>query len=347
MSNMDTKKKIFWSLLAVALAALSIWAVLSQSKKLSLGHLVDMVTESNPLWLVCGVLCMCGFIFFEAQAILCIIKSIGYKRSQGQGLVYSASDIYFSAITPSATGGQPASAYFMMKDGIPGVTVTAALLVNLVMYTLAILFIGAICVILDAGVFIRFSPLSKALIIFGYIALIALAVVFYLLLRKRKWVYSIGCAGYALLGKFHLIRNVEDRKRALARKMTDYKNSVNIMTGKPGMLVKVFLFNLLQRASQITVTLMMYMATGGRPEEMLDIWVTQSFTVLGSNCIPIPGAMGVSDYLLLDGLGTMMGGDMAIQLELLSRSLSFYSCVIISAIIVVVGYMMEKKKTEK
>ena len=54
--------------------------------------------------------------------------------------------------------------------------------------------------------------------------------------------------------------------------------------------------------------------------------------------------MGVSDYLLLDGLRDMMSNDMAVKLELLSRSLSFYSCVIISGIIVVVGYAIDKKR---
>ena len=341
---MDRKKKIFWSLLAIALAALSVWAVVSQSKELSFSHMAEMVRDSDPMWFTMGILCMLGFIVFEGEAILCIISSIGYKRSQGQGMIYSGSDIYFSAITPSATGGQPASAFFMIKDGIPGVTVTAALIVNLVMYTLAIITIGIICIILKHSLLGKLSFLSKLLIVFGFAALALLAVWFYLLLRKRKWVYSIGRACIALLGKLHIIRDVEGRQRNLARKMSDYKKSVELMTGKHVMLFKTFMFNLLQRASQITVTLMMFLATGGDAAKSGDVWATQSFTVIGSNCIPIPGAMGVSDYLLLDGLGGLMDNDTAVKLELLSRSVSFYSCVIISGIIVVAGYAIEKRR---
>lgn len=344
MSNMDRKKKIFWSFLALALAGLSVWAVVSQSKELSMKQMLEMVGHSDPIWFVLGIACMFGFIYFEAQAILCIIRSIDYSRQQSRGLVYSASDIYFSAITPSATGGQPASAYFMMKDGIPGVTVTAVLIVNLVMYTFAILTIGVVCVAVRSGLFMRFSLLSKILILFGFAALTVLAIMFILLLRRRKWVYSIGKWGISLLGKLHIIRNVEKRQRNLARKMIDYKNCVDMMYGKRMMLVKVFFLNLAQRASQITVTLMMYMATGGSAAKASDVWATQSFTVIGSNCIPIPGAMGVSDYLLLDGLRDMMSNDMAVKLELLSRSLSFYSCVIISGIIVIAGYATDKRR---
>jgi len=112
MQSMDRKKKIFWSFFAVILAALSIWAVVSQSKELSLTQMMEMIRKSEPAWFICGILCMFGFIYFEGAAILSIIKSIGYPRGQREGLIYSASDIYFSAITPSATGGQPASAFF-------------------------------------------------------------------------------------------------------------------------------------------------------------------------------------------------------------------------------------------
>ena len=55
-----------------------------------------------------------------------------------RGVLYSAADIYFSAITPSATGGQPASALLMVGDGIPTAVTTVVLLLNLAMYNLSI-----------------------------------------------------------------------------------------------------------------------------------------------------------------------------------------------------------------
>ena len=67
MSNMDRKKKIFWSFLALALAGLSVWAVVSQSKELSMKQMLEMVGHSDPIWFVLGIACMFGFIYFEAQ----------------------------------------------------------------------------------------------------------------------------------------------------------------------------------------------------------------------------------------------------------------------------------------
>ena len=86
---------------------------------------------------------------------------MGYPAKRSHGFVYSAADVYFSAITPSASGGQPASAYFMLKDGIAGTAVMAALLLNLIMYTLAILTIGLVDILIFPEVQYRVSSADR------------------------------------------------------------------------------------------------------------------------------------------------------------------------------------------
>jgi uncharacterized membrane protein YbhN (UPF0104 family) len=76
-------------------------------------------------------------------------------------------------------------------------------------------------------------------------------------------------------------------------------------------------------------------------------WITQVFVTIGSTCVPIPGAQGVSDYLLLVGMGELMGNDVVINLDLLSRSISFYSCVLISLLIIAIAYVYKAKKKAK
>ena len=71
----------------------------------------------------------------------------------------------------------------------------------------------------------------------------------------------------------------------------------------------------------------------------------QSFAVLGSNCVPIPGAMGIVDYLMLDGFRAFLPGQQAVNVELLSRSLSFYSCILICGITVLLHYWAYKRRS--
>jgi uncharacterized protein (TIRG00374 family) len=337
------KKKLMWSLISIALAAFTIVAVFSQNGNLSWQDLTDSLHRADKKWLIPAVLSMLGFIVFEGEAILSILRKIGYRRNQRDGLVFAASDVYFSAITPSASGGQPASAFFMIKSGIPGSVVTAVLLLNLVMYTLGILTVGAFCMITAPEIFFRFNIVSRILIGLGLLVLLLLGMAFLMLLVRMDILESLGKKGIALLHRLHLIRHPEDKIRRLTEAMEEYEDCVRQMKGHKKAIFAAYFWNLLQRISQISVTVFMFLATGGKWKDAFSIWVTQSFVAIGSNCVPIPGGMGAADYLMIDGFRNLMSNTAAAKLELLSRSLSFYICVLISGVIVAAGYCVCRK----
>lgn len=336
------KKKGIWAVLFLVIAALSIWAVTAQCKDFSFENFKECIRSANWGWIFASLLCMMGFIVFEGMAIQSIIKAFGYPKKWNKGFVYASADIYFSAITPSATGGQPASAYFMHEDGISGAVVTVSLLVNLIMYTAAILTVGVFCLIVRPGLYLGFHLLGRILIVAGYAILVGLGILFLLFVKKEKLIFGLADRGILLLEKLHLMRHTDRRRKKLVKTMQEYRECTNMIAGQGKMLVQAFVFNLLQRVSQISVTLCVFLAMGGSLDHALDIWVTQSLVAIGSNCVPVPGAMGVADYLLLDGFSTMMSAHSATNLELLSRSLSFYSCIIISGMTIAAAYLCRR-----
>ena len=120
--------------------------------------------------------------------------------------------------------------------------------------------------------------------------------------------------------------------------MVRYRECSKMIVGKHRMVVIVFLFNLLQRISLTMVTVLAYLGTGGAISQAVDIAATQCYVYLGSNVIPMPGAIGVSDYILLDGLGNLVQ-DYA-HLGIFSRALSFYFCVLLCGIIMLIAYLV-------
>jgi len=338
------KKEIVYTLVSVILAVLSIWTVISQTRNYSFVNLKRFFVEANPLWILIAICCMLGYIVFEALAILCILKAFGYKRSLNKGVIYSAADIYFSAITPSASGGQPASAFFMGFDGIPTGVVTATLVLNLIMYTSSIITIGITALVINPWMFSHFNTFSRVLILIGYAVLSALTVFFVVLIKNENIVRSIFHAILKVLNKLHIVRRMDMYEKKLEKSIVDYKNCAEMIDGQRSLLVKCFLCNLVQRLSQILVPVMVFLADGGKIKGGVDVFVTQVFVTIGSNCIPIPGAMGVSDYLLIDGLRELLSVEDATNMELASRGISFYTCVLISLIIVAIGYFAVRKK---
>lgn len=341
---MDKKKNLLWSLATIIIAVISIWAVISQAHHFSIENFVDFITGANPVYMCLAVLWMLLYIYMEGHALFIILNAFGYRRKIVNCTVYSAADIYFSAITPSATGGQPASAFFMMLDNIPTAVVTIALLLNLALYTISIMVVGVLALIIRPEIFINFNGFSKFLIIVGYFILTLLAVGFVLLIKYEKILDKVCRKLIHLLNRLHLLRNTKKWEGKLTDIIDEYKKCASLLEGQKGRVAAAFICNLLQRFIQICIPATVVLSMERSFDNAVSVWVTQAFVTIGSNCVPIPGAQGVSDYLLLDGLGVMMGNDVAINLDLLSRCISFYGCITISIIIVAISYAYHMKR---
>ncbi len=339
----DKRKNRIWSVAAILLAAFSVWMVMRQAKDYSFADFRGFFENANAVWIIMALLCTLAYILFEGVALICVLKAFGYRRGTVRGILYSAADIYFSAITPSASGGQPASAFFMVHDGIPTAVTAVALLLNLMMYTASTMTIGLIAVCIRPSLFINFTPFSMALIVIGYLILGILMLCIILLIRHSDWVYSVSMFLLRILKKLRLSGSVKRFEGKIDRLTAEYRECSRMVGGNRNMLLKCFLWNLLQRILQICVSAMLYIAGGGSPVKAADVWATHAFAVIGSSCIPVPGAMGVIDYLIVDGLKNLMPEEDAISLELLSRGISFYLCVLICGIIVSAGYFMLAK----
>ena len=115
----NKKKRIVLSCFFIVLAILTILAVTFGNDSFSFKEFVSFLRNANYIYIVLAFFAVIIYILFEGLAIRSIASSFGYKKRVRDAFVYSSADIYFSAITPSASGGQPMTAYIMYKDKIP------------------------------------------------------------------------------------------------------------------------------------------------------------------------------------------------------------------------------------
>ncbi len=339
---MNIKKKGLWTLVAFTLAALTIVTIMKGSG-MTVADFLDAWGRADKRWLAVAFLCMLGYIGFEGMAVRSILRISGYPRRHRQGVLYGAADVYFSAITPSATGGQPACAYFIIRDGTPAAVATAVLLLNLIMYNAAIITLGLITLLIRPGLFLHFQPICKILIGVGALVILLLTGVFVLLLWKQQLMAHIAEQLIRLLQRMHILKRPERAREKVRRTLEEYKSCVSILAGRKKMWLEAYLFNVLQRTSQILVSGCVYFAMGGR-HGIVNILATQCYVTLGANCVPIPGAMGVTDYLMLDGYMNLLSREAAFEVQMLSRTISFYICIAISGLIVLAGWIWQHKK---
>lgn len=233
----------------------------------------------------------------------------------------------------------------MMRSGIPAAPTAVALLINLVLYTLSILLMAAAGLALHPGLLKLFGPASRILIWVGAGTRVALLAGLTLLifhepifLRLADWALKIG-------HKLHLIRDIESRKQKYAELRDDYQQCSGALRGQWKLILLSFVFNLAQRLAIVLSPVCVYLAEGGNRARTGEAFAAQTMVILGSNAVPLPGSVGVADYLFLDGYRSL--AQSPVLLELLSRAISFYSCVVLCGALLLVYAAKRKLSKER
>ena len=83
------RRQWLWTILFVAIAAVSVFAVASQSKEFSLSQFTEFIQEASIPWLAVALLSMLCFILFEGLAVLWLCRAFGYRRGLKNGFLSS------------------------------------------------------------------------------------------------------------------------------------------------------------------------------------------------------------------------------------------------------------------
>ena len=189
---MKSKKKYLLSVIFfVILLALTFYLLFKNN------DIQDVITSLKNIsyeYIVLGLILVLAYLFTESIYIKIILKSLKQKIRLWQGFVYSCIEFYFSAITPSSTGGQPAQAYYMHKDGIPFTKSSVTLLLNTITFKLVLLIMGSFAVIFYPSLIFNNSTLFTVIFIFGVVVNVAMIIACLMLIRaiiKSLWTSKI------------------------------------------------------------------------------------------------------------------------------------------------------------
>ena len=101
-----------------------------------------LVRKSNPVCLLFAVFLGLLFVCMEGYMIWRLLRLSGNDATLPGCIRYSFVGYFYSGITPSATGGQPAQLYEMCKDGNNASDSTVVLMVVALFYKLVLVVIG-------------------------------------------------------------------------------------------------------------------------------------------------------------------------------------------------------------
>lgn len=326
---------MFNVLFVLALLGLTVFLLLKSNEELSWADVNAFFSGCNPWYIVAAAACMLIFLIAEGCSLKNISKQVGYKVRFVSSLAYSSADAYYSALTPSATGGQPASAYYMVRDGIDAGSTTFILVFNLLGYTAAVFVLGIaaffISLFTSSGgwVFFKFSTLSKVFILFGVAAQAFLIWLFVACLRRPGAVKKTGNALISLLAKIRLSKKPEALREKLSAMVEKYRSCGGEIKKHRGLFVQTLLWNVLQRGAQVAITA--FVCKAAAPEtDMLHVFALQCFVLLGYNSIPLPGGSGIFELLYMNVFSSEFSSAFLVVAVMVTRVISYYACLIVS-----------------
>lgn len=326
------KKQILNIVFLLLLISVTLVILFLSNRELDFVSIGDFFAHSRPWYLVAAFACMFGYIFFEALSLFIICRTLKHRCSPFSAFVYAAADVYYSAITPSAAGGQPASAYYMSRDGMPGGSATFALILNIIGYTAAIIILGTAAFIINSAMFVGFSSFTKILIIVGAAIQLILLAFFIACMFCSRAMLKCGNGIISLLCKIHIIKDKDKWLNKWSGAIEKYRGSFTVIKKHGWLFPLVIFINVLQRASQILITCFVCKAVVS-DVPFIDIVVMQTYVTLGYNSIPLPGGVGAFEYIYLQIFTLRFDKAFLIVAMMVTRAISYYISLILSGVV--------------
>ena len=334
---MKSKKKYLFSIIFfVVLLLLTFYLLFSNH---DIDDVIKNLKNISLKYIFIGVGLILVYLGTESLYIKHILKSLKCKISLLQGFIYSCIEFYFSAITPSSTGGQPAQMYYMAKDGIPFTKSSVTLLLNTITFKLVLLLLGFFAIIFYPNLIFENSILFTVIFIFGIVVNLIVIVLCLMLMYSKKWIKSIVMFCINLGYKLKIIKDKDAKILSFNTALDEYQEGAKYIKEHISVTIYVCLITLIQRLAMFSIAYIVYKTFGLTGYSYIELVVMQLSVAIAIDSLPLPGGMGASEAMLLLLYKKYFGADIAMSAMLVTRGLSYYLCLIISGIVVLANHI--------
>ena len=286
-------------------------------------------------WMAGGLGCMLLYFFFEALAPILVFRNQGYKLSVPKAIKVSMIGLYYSGITPSATGGQPMQVYYYSKMNLP---IGLSSFISVLKF---ICFQSVMTTFCFFGLLLRFDYIQKTFpgaVIFAYIGMginVALLIGVVILMYKPAILHTFLNVLMKLLAKFNGRRAVKLRKKG-REEIENFYASFHYSKKVSKDFFAVLICSFLQIIAYLSVSYFIYKAFSLHGESFLQIFILQTLVVCAVSFFPMPGSAGAQELGYHSFFLPVFGDTVIFPAMILWRILSAYLAILIGAAYVTV-----------
>ncbi|MDO5409197.1 MAG: lysylphosphatidylglycerol synthase transmembrane domain-containing protein [Lachnospiraceae bacterium] len=339
---MTSKKRMLFNIIFLILVlGLTLYGVFHGR---DIHEILRILKTVNPVFLIPGVFCVLFFIWGESIIIYYMLRTLGIRVKKWSCFLFSSIGFFFSCITPSASGGQPAQIFYMNKEKIPVPVSTLILMIVTIIYKLVLVVIGVFLLLFGQD-FIQTYLYDIRHIFYLGIALNVFCVTsMTILVFHNSLARNILVTGLSILEKLHLVRHKESRLNKLNSSMDQYNNTAEYLRTHALVMFNVFIITMLQRTALFLTTWFVYLAFGLEGASLPVVVTLQAVISVSVDMLPLPGGMGISEKLFLMIFIPIFGTKLLIPGMILSRGLGYYTELILSAVLTIAAHFTLGRK---
>lgn len=332
---MKNKKTILNVIFLIVVFGLTLYYVFHGE---DMNALATYLGQSNVWYWAAGTVLVVLFILSESVIIYYMMRSVGQPVILTHCFLYSFVGFFFSAITPSATGGQPAQLYFMKKDKLSMSISTLILMVVTITYKAVLVVIGLAVVIIRPHTIMRYLNPVIGWCYLG-VALNVFCVAFMLIL-----VFHPTLAENILVSLVRVFCRITHSRKGekwiqkINSAMEKYRTVADYLRKNKRVIVNVFLITFVQRIMWFFITYLVYLSFSLQALDPFTVTTLQGMISVSVDMLPLPGGMGMSETLFLSIFRPICGQKLVLPVMIVSRGISYYTQLIISAVMTGVAY---------
>lgn len=340
---MNKKNILLGSLLLILITAATLYIL---GRELSFSALFSALKAADLRFVAAGMCMMLLFLCGEALNTRRALALCGYRTRPLQLSQYAAAGFFFSSITPSASGGQPAQLVYMKKNGVRlsggGFSL---LLVLLSFQTAAILWgtVGILSFWIAQGSFAAEGGWFWLFFTGAAINLVEVGVLLCMMLSRR---FSAGAARSFCFCAEKILRKKNGRQRVL-RSMAEYRGAARLFRKRPRLFLQMAAVSLIEMTAFHSIPYFALRALGITALSWWQATCMQGMLFISVSSLPLPGAAGVTEggFALL--FSPFLAEAQVGSAMLLSRSMSFVFPLLLCGLWLLVCHGKGMLKREK
>ena len=329
------------------MAALLGWTIYTILKGQTPEELARAILSADWRILMLGIPVMALYIACEAKSTHAILRALGTPQPFHKCYFYSCTGFFFSNITPSATGGQPAQVYYMNRDGVSVANGTIDMLLVTIGYHTAIVIYGVLALFTAGSLTEQLGGQVGFLLGVGFTVFLGLNLAMILFLFLPNPARRLCLFGIRLALR---VRPGLDRARLegkLEEYIEGYRQGAVAIRRTPRLLPKVLACSLGQMACTYLIPFLVYWSFGLEGFSLWQVCALQVLVSIAVGYLPLPGAAGAAENVFLRGFQAIFGAGLVAPAMILSRTVSCYLVLVVTGTVTAVGHARRRIRPDQ